>query len=41
MEEKISYDEAIRMTADEIAEANAALDLYAEALKKQAKKNKK
>ena len=41
MEEKISYDEAIQMSSDEIAEANAALDLYAEALEKQAKKNKK
>ncbi len=40
MDEKISYGDAINMTSDEIAEANAAMDLYGEALKKQSKSKK-
>ncbi len=37
MEEKISFTEASKMSAELILEANAALDLYIEKMKKAAK----
>ena len=41
MEEKITYTEACNMTQDEILEANGALDVYIELLKKQQKGGKR
>jgi hypothetical protein len=37
----ISYSDAMQMDIEEIMEANAALDLYVEKLKKQTQKGKK
>ena len=37
MEEKISFSEASRMSAKEILEANAALDIFIDKLKKASK----
>jgi hypothetical protein len=34
----IGYSEALQMDADEISEANAALDIFVEQIKKQTKK---
>lgn len=37
----VSYGDALKMDADEIMEANAALDIFIEQIKKQSKKGKK